>query len=274
MVQYRGRHARETPAAPPPRDARTRHQGADERHFRRGADRPGVLDRTLHRDPRRGAGDLSDLAPGPARAGLRTGAHARHAGEDLFQERERLARRVAQAQHRRAAGLLQLQAGHQAPDHRDRRRTVGLGHRLRRAAFRSRRAGLHGEGQLRTEALPPAHDEHLGRRVHRLAQHADRLGPGGAGARSALLGQPRPGDLRSRGAGRAAPRGHALLPGQRAEPRAAPPDRHRPGGRGADGAGRRRTRRGDRMLRRRKQLRGHRLPVPAQEPHGGRAARS
>ena len=43
----------------------------------------------------------------------------------FFQERKRVARGFAQAQHRRAAGLLQLQAGHQAPDHRDRRRTVG-----------------------------------------------------------------------------------------------------------------------------------------------------
>ena len=67
------------------------------------------------------------------------------------------------AQHRRAAGLLQLQTGHQAPDHRDRRRTVGRVDRLRGQALRHRPPGIHGQGQLRPEALPPPDDEHVGR---------------------------------------------------------------------------------------------------------------
>ena len=104
-------------------------------------------------------------------------------GKDLFQERKRIARRIAQAQHRRAAGLLQLQAGHTPPDDRNGRRAVGRGHRLRSQAFRARRAGFHGEGQLRTETLPAADDEHVGRRVHRVAQHNHRLGPRSARTR-------------------------------------------------------------------------------------------
>ena len=85
-----------------------------------------------------------------------------------------------QAQHRRAASLLQLQAGHTPPDDRNGRRAVGRGHRLRSQALRARRTGFHGEGQLRTETLPAADDEHVGRRVHRIAQHAHGIGPCGA----------------------------------------------------------------------------------------------
>ena len=61
------------------------------------------------------------------------------------------------------------------------------------------------------------------------------------------------------------PRRHALLPGQRTEPRAAAPDRHRTGSRRADGDGRRRAGRGDRLLRRRQQLRRTGLPVSEKE---------
>ena len=263
MVQHRGRHAQQTAAAAASRDQAARDEGADERHLRRRTDRPGDVDGAFHRHPRRGAGDLQDMAAYAAGARHGTGKSPRHPGEDLFQERKRIARRIAQAQHRRAAGLLQLQAGHTPPDDRNGRRAVGRGHRLRSQALRARRAGFHGEGQLRTETLPAADDEHVGRRVHRVAQHNHRLGPRGARTRPRLLGKPRAGDLGGRGDGSATPGGHPLLPGQRAEPRDPAPDRHRAGGGRTDGDGRRRAGRGDRLLRRRQQFRRAGLPVPA-----------
>ena len=243
MVQHRGRHAAETAAAarsphPPSRDGRT-----DELHLRRRTRTAGVLDRTLHRHPRRGARPLPHLALYAARAGLCAGTGARHAGEDLFQERKRLARRLAQAQHGPAAGLLQRQTRHQAPDDRNGRRTMGFGHRAGQPVLRPRPESLHGQGQLRAETLPQATDEHVGSRGDPLAQHADRRGTPRSGRRSRLLGQPRAGDLRGGRDSRTAPRRHALLPGQRTEPRAAAPDRHRRGGARADGDGGRRTRR-------------------------------
>ena len=267
MVQHRGRHAHQTAAAAAPRDEAARHQRADVGDLRRGADRPGDVHRTLHRHSRRGAGDLQDMASHAARARDGAGKSPRNASEDLFQERERVARGLAQAQHRRAASLLQLQAGHQAPDDRDRRRTVGRFDRLRSQTLRHRPASVHGQGQLRPETLPPSDDEHLGRGVRGVALDADQLGARSAGTRPALLGKPRTGDLGGRGNGPAPSGGYAILPGQRPEPRGAAPDGHRTGGREADGDGRCRARHGDRMLRRRQQLRRHRVPVPAKEPH-------
>ena len=62
-----------------------------------------------------------------------------------------------QAEHRRRPGLLQHERGRQAAHHRDRRRTVGQrpGHGLQ--LLRHRAEGLHGQGQLLPEALPPHH---------------------------------------------------------------------------------------------------------------------
>ena len=53
-----------------------------------------------------------------------------------------------------------------------------------------------------------------------------------------------------------------------AQPRAAAPDRHRPGSAQADGDGRRVPGHGHRLRGRRLQLRRDRLPVPAREPEG------
>ena len=55
-------------------------------------------------------------------------------GPDLLQVRGRLPGRVAQAEHRGAAGVLQLGRGHQAAHHRDRAPGSGA------ARWRSRRA--------------------------------------------------------------------------------------------------------------------------------------
>jgi len=113
------------------------------------------------------------------------------------------------------------QTGHQAPDDRNGRRTMGFGHRAGQPVLRPRPESLHGQGQLRAETLPQAADEHVGSRGDPLAQHADRCGTPRSGRRSRLLGQPRAGDLRGGRDSRTAPRRHALLPGQRTEPRAA-----------------------------------------------------
>ena len=194
MVQHRGRHAHETPPAARSRNQTPRHQGADVGHLRRGAHRPGDVHPAFHRHPRGGAGDLQDLETDPAGACHGTRKGPRHPREDLFQERKRLPGRIPQAQYRRAAGLLQLQAGDQAPDHRNRGRAVGGLDRLRIETLRHRPAGLHGPRQLRPEALPAADDEHLGRRVRGFALDAHRIGPRRPRTRSPLLGKPRTGD--------------------------------------------------------------------------------
>ena len=75
--------------------------------------------------PERGAGHLPALAAVAALPGAPAGGGARHAGPDLLQVRGRLAGRLAQAEHRRAAGLLQRQGRHQEADHRNRRRANG-----------------------------------------------------------------------------------------------------------------------------------------------------
>jgi hypothetical protein len=72
--------------------------------------------------------------------------------------------RFAQAKLGRAAGLPEQDRGHQAPDHRDRRRPVGLVPVLRRPVLRPAGRGLHGQGQLQPEALSPPDDADLGRR--------------------------------------------------------------------------------------------------------------
>ena len=57
----------------------------------------------------------------------------------------------------RAAGVLQLQAGHQAPDHRNRCRAVGCGVVIGSQAFRVGACRVYGEGVFQSEALPPLH---------------------------------------------------------------------------------------------------------------------
>ena len=75
--------------------------------------------------------------------------------EDLLQVRGRQPGGLAQAQHRDPAGLLQQAGGHHQDLDRDRRRPVGQRAVHRRRAVRHRRRGLHGQGQLRAEAVPP-----------------------------------------------------------------------------------------------------------------------
>ncbi len=84
--------------------------------------------------------------------------------------------------------------------------------------------------------------------------------PRRAGQVAGHPGQPRHRHQRGRRGGRRQ-QGHALRPRQRAQPRPAPPDRHRPGGAGADEAGGRLPGRGHRLRRRRVQLRRHLVPL-------------
>ena len=99
--------------------------------------------------------------------------------------------------------------------------------------------------------------------------NAGRADPG---RRPELAGQP--GHRHQRGGrGRRHPRRHQVLAGQRAQPRPAAPDRHRPGGAEADGDGRRVPGRGHRLRRRRQQLRRPGLPVRARDKLDGKETR-
>ena len=86
--------------------------------------------------------------------------------------------RLAQAEHRRAAGLVQQGSGHQAALHRDRRRPMGLLARLCGLAVRHRRDRVPGARVLRSEALSPGADGNLRRALHRIAVERDRFRPG------------------------------------------------------------------------------------------------
>ena len=95
--------------------------------------------------------------------------------QDLLQVRRRQPRRLAQAEHRGRAGLLQQEGRHQAPLDGDRSGPVGLvaGDGLR--VLRPGMQGLHGARELRPEALSPRADGGLRRIRHRQPQHRDRF---------------------------------------------------------------------------------------------------
>ena len=144
LVQPRGRSAAAAAAG-----FASRHQTADRTCRSRaavsdGADPAGSIARTLYRysgaDPRR----VSHVAAVAALSRAAAGAGARHAGQDLLQERRCFAGRFAQAQHSRAAGLVQQRAGHQEAFDRDRCRPVGFLARFRRCAVRHRCHGVSG----------------------------------------------------------------------------------------------------------------------------------
>ena len=269
----RGRHpdALGQPAPRPPGRAAAAAEPADRpaRRPRRpdadlpdGADRAGGLAGAGDRDPGRGPRRLPAVAPDAAvpRAPARAGA--RHAGEDLLQVRGRLARRLAQAQHRRPAGLRERAGRDQEARDRDRRRPVGLLAGVRLLAVRPRVRGLHGRLELRPEALPALDDADLGRDRAPLAVGAHAVGPrAGRASRPARWGSRSPRRSRS-------PRsdhGHQLRARLGAQPRAAAPDRDRPGGDRAARARRRVPGRDRRLRRRRLELRRADVPVHARD---------
>ena len=138
-------------------------------------------------------------------------------GAHLLQVRGRVAGRVAQAEHRRAAGVLQQGGRHPAHRHRDRRRASGARRwRWRASMFGLECTRVHGEGVVRAEAVPA--DLHGDvRRDGRSPRPVDRdeqrpRDPGGAPGLDRVA---RHRDQRG-GGGRRHPRRHELLAGQRA----------------------------------------------------------
>ena len=154
LLQHRGRPARTAATAAPPGDQRARRPSRPGAALPDGADQAGGQRRAVHRDPRAGARRLPHLSAVAAGPGTGPGAVARYAGPHLLQVRGRLAGRLAQAEHGHRAGLLQPRGGRPAARHRDRCRPVGERACLRRRAVRPGDEGLHGQGQLRAEAVP------------------------------------------------------------------------------------------------------------------------
>ncbi len=109
-----------------------------------GADPPGGFDRAADRHSRTRARHFPHVAAVAADPRAQARKEARHAGKNLFQIRGRVARRLAQAQYRRASGLVQQAGRHQEALDRDGRRPVGLFARLRRFAVRHRRDRVSG----------------------------------------------------------------------------------------------------------------------------------
>ena len=200
-----------------------------------GADPPGGQRRARDRDSGGGARHLSHLAPDAALPRAPPGAGGRDAVAHLLQVRGHQPGRQPQAEHGRGAGLLQQARGPQAPLHRDRRGPVGQRARVRLQAARPRVQGLHGSRLVRPEAVPALDDPDVGRDDRRQPVGGDERRPHDPRRASRLDRQPRHRDLGG-GRGRRRARGHGLLARQRAQPRAAAPDRDRPGGDRADGA--------------------------------------
>ena len=183
------------PAPPPPplhpghpRAGRSRRPGSA---VPDGADHAGGHRGAVRRHPGRRPRRLPDLAALAAGARPAAGEAARHPGQDLLQVRRRQPGRLAQAEHRGAAGLLQPPGGRHPADHRDRRRPVGHRAGLRDRAVRHGVRGLagpvvvrpeagaaHDDGDLRRDAAPEPVGPHRGRppdprrapRLHRLAR--------------------------------------------------------------------------------------------------------
>ena len=128
----------------------------------------------MDRHPRRGARHPPAVAADAAGAGRAARGRAGHAGPHLLQGRVGVAGRLAQAQHRGAAGVLQQAGGHHAADDRDRRRAVGLVAVVRLRPVRPRVHGLHGAGVVRAEAVPQDDDGDLGRRGRAVAGRRSR----------------------------------------------------------------------------------------------------
>ena len=202
-----------------------------------GAHRAGGQRRARGRDPRGGPRGLPAVAPDAAVPRAAPGARARYAGAHLLQVRGRLARRLAQAEHGRPAGLRERAGRHPEAHDRDRRRAVGLVAGVRLPAVRPGVRGLHGRLVLRPEALPALDDADVGRDRAPLAQRPDRVRPRQRRHPTGSLGIAISEAVEV--AAQDEDTNYSL--GLGAQPRPAAPDGHRPGDDRADGAGRRRS---------------------------------
>ena len=154
--------------------------------------------------------------PTPLHPGTAPGEGARHPGAHLLQERGRLARPAATSRTRRSRrpSTTGPRASRRLVD-RDRRRPVGERPRLRRGLFGHRDEGLHGQDQLRAEAVSAQlHRDRSGRPSSPSPSTETNAGRADPGRGPGLDRQPRDRDQRGdRGGGR--PRGHEVLARQR-----------------------------------------------------------
>ena len=267
LVQHPGGSAVRASAGAAPRHEEAGRAGRPGAALPDGPHPAGGLEGALDRDPRpraRRAQAVAAVASLPCPA---AGGEAPDARPHLLQARGREPRGLAQAQHLGRAGVLQQGSGHPQDRHRDRGRPVGQRARLRGPALRHRDQGLHGAGELRPEALPPQHDGDLGRQGRRLAQPRHERRPQGPGRGPEVLGLARSGDQRGRRGRGHQQDAHQVLARLGAQPRADAPDGDRARDQEAAGDGRRLPRRAGRLHRRRQQLRGLHLPVPAGQAH-------
>ena len=158
------------PAPPPP----PLHPGTPAGRARRpgpavpdGADRAGGHDRVATSTSPAGSststgcgGRRRSSGPAGSRGALDTPA------QDLLQVRGRHPGRLAQAEHRRPAGLLQPRGRRPPADHRDRCRPVGHRARLRLRAVRASSARSGRSGRPTTRSRTGGHDGDLGGDVH------------------------------------------------------------------------------------------------------------
>ena len=196
--------------------------------------------------------------------GEEAGEAAGHAGEDLLQVRGDEPGGVAQAEHGGAAGVVQRRRRGEERGDGDRRRAVGQRAVVREQPVRAHLRGVAGARVVRPEAVPAADDGDVGRHGAPVAVGGDGVGEEDPGTRPGEPGQPRDRHLGGGGGGGEGRR-HQVLPRQRAQPRAAPPDGDWGGVPGAAGGRRRRPRRRHRLHWRRVQLRRAGVPVHARE---------
>ena len=103
------------------------------------------------------------------------------------------------------------------------------------APLRPRGQGLHGQGLLQPEALPPRPDGDLRGQMRRQPEQRDRFGARDPRPASEFAGQPRDRDFGG-GRSRGQERRHQIRARQRPQPCADASDRHRPRGDRADGS--------------------------------------
>ena len=172
--------------------------------------------------------------------------------------------RLAQAEHRGAAGVLQPPGGHHQADHRDRRRPVGHGAGVRTAQYGIECEVWQVAASYDQKPYRRMMMEVYGATVHSSPSDVTEYGRSLLAEDPGSSRQPRHRHLRGGRGGRRRPE-DPLRPRQRAQPRAAAPDDHRRGGAAAAGDGGRDARPARRLHRWRIELRRPGVPVPARE---------